>query len=203
MSDTAYAPAGNKRAAKKVDGAVPVTHMKAPPQVEPQPFVTPQQDDPIGRRIEEMRALRRDRNSQDVSGFSQKLSVPEDLKDKRLVYRWVNDASTRHYEMQQKGWIYAESMDIAKDARNSGTGTRIERIANERTVRGAPQKTFLMVKPREFYEEDKAAEAAQIKAAEQSIVGKAGDQRQVRNEQGVAESGMYIPAGGMTIKHGN
>lgn len=207
MSDAAYAPAGAKRKAGTPIKGETVTTLERPatkpaPQPEP-PYQTPEVADPIGKRIEEMRVLRKQRNSQDVSGFTQKLSVPEDLKDKRLVYRWVNDASTRHHEMQQKGWIYAENMDIAKDARNSGTGTRIERIANERTVRGAPQKTFLMVKPREFYEEDKAAEAAKIKAHEQAINGRAGDQRNVRNEQGAVEPGMYIPAGGMTIKHGN
>lgn len=197
MSDAAYAPAGNKRKAPASPKADVMTMERPAPQVEAP------NDDPIGKRIEEMRALRKQRNSQDVSGFSQKLSVPEDLKDKRLVYRWVNDTSTRHHEMQQKGWIYAESMDIAKDARNSGSGTRIERIANERSARGTPQKTFLMVKPREFYDEDKAAEAAKIKAHEQAINGMAGEQRNVRNEQGAAEPGMYIPAGGMTIKHGN
>jgi hypothetical protein len=195
MTETAYAPAGAKRkaAAPKAD----VMTMERPPQVEAP------NDDPIGKRIEEMRAFRKQRNTQDVSGFTQRLSVPENLKDKRLVYRWVNDTSTRLHDMAQKGWIHAESMDIAQDARNSGTGTRIERIANERTARGTPQKTFLMVKPREFYEEDKAAEVAKIKAHEQAINGRAGDQRNVRNEQGAAESGMYIPAGGMTIKHGN
>lgn len=195
MSDTAYAPAGNKRkAAPKAD----VMTMERPaPQMEAP------NDDPIGRRIEEMRARRKERGTVDVSGFSQKLSVPADLKDGRLEYRWVNDTSTRHHEMKQRGWEYAESMEIAQDGRNSGVGTRIERIANERSAKGTPQKTFLMVKPKEFYQEDKAAEAARIKAHEQAMQGKAGDQRQVQNEQGAAESGMYIPAGGMTIKHGN
>lgn len=206
MSDVAYAPAGAKRKAKAVtpiEGET-ITSLQRPPakpKPEPsQPYVTPEADDPIGKRIEEMRALRKQRNSQDVSGFSQKLSVPEDMKDKRLMYRWVNDTSTRHHEMQQKGWIYADSDVIAKDARNSGAGTRIERIANERTTRGTPQKTFLMVKPREFYEEDKAAEQANIKAHEQAINGKAGDQRSAQREGGGVEPGMYIPSGGMTIE---
>lgn len=197
MSDTGYAPAGNKRKAVAAPKSDVATIERPEPQVEAQ------QDDPIGRRIEEMRAQRKERGHIDVSGFSQKLSVPEDMKDKRLVYRWVNDTSTRHHEMKQRGWDYADNAGIARDGRNSGVGTRIERIANERTTRGTPQKTFLMVKPREFYEEDKAAEASRIKAHEQAIQGRAGDQRQVQNEQGVAETGMYIPAGGMTIKHGN
>lgn len=202
MSDTAYAPAGNKRksAAPKREDYDEVAGAKV---LQATPVVV-EHDDPIGKRIEEMRALRKNRTSQDVSGFSQKLSVPAELKDDRLEYRWVNDTSTRHHEMRQRGWDYAESADIARDGRNSGMGTRIERIANERTTRGTPQKTFLMVKPKEFYEEDKKAEAARIKEYEQAIQGRAGDQRQVvANNQGVVENGMYIPAGGMTIKHGN
>jgi hypothetical protein len=207
MSDTAYAPSGAKRATSKagipVEGEKLRTLERPAPKAKPAPepaYSTPEVEDPIGKRIEEMRAQRKSRNSQDVSGFTQKLSVPENLKDPRLVYRWVNDTSTRHHEMQQKGWAYAESMDIAKDARNSGTGSRIERIANERTTRGTPQKTFLMVKPREFYEEDKASEAAKIKAHEKSMNGKAGEQRIAQREGGGVEPGMYIPSGGMTIE---
>ena len=207
MSDTAYAPAGAKKrkAGIPIEGETVTTLERPAPKPVPQPdpaYQTPQVEDPIGKRIEEMRAQRRERRPQDVSGFSQKLSVPEDLKDHRLVYRWVNDTSTRHYDMAQKGWIYADNEVVASDARNSGVGTRIERIANERTT-PKPQKTFLMVKPREFYEEDKAAEASRIKAHEKAIQGAAGTTREVRNEQGVSEPGMYIPAGGMTIKHGN
>lgn len=206
MSDTAYAPAGAKKRKTvgiEVQGETITSLQRPPPKPVPAPepaYQTPDmvdEDDEIGRRISEQRVLRKQRKPQDISGFSQKLSVPDDMKDPRLVYRWVNDTSTRHHDMLNKGWIYADNAIVAKDERNSGTGTRIERIANERTT-PKPQKTFLMVKPREFYEEDKAAEQAKIKAHEQAI------QRAdaVRNQQGGSEPGMYIPSGGMKIEHG-
>lgn len=203
MSDTAYAPAGAKKRKTvgiEVQGETITSLQRPQPKPVPAPepaYQTPPVEDEIGKRIEEMRALRRERKPQDISGFSQKLSVPQDLKDPRLEYRWVNDTDMRHHDMQKKGWIYADNAIVAKDERNSGTGSRIERIANERTT-PKPQKTFLMVKPREFYEEDKKAELAQIKAHEQAI------QRAdaVRNQQGGSEPGMYIPSGGMKIEHG-
>ena len=73
---------------------------------------------------------------------------------------------------------------------------RIERISDERTTT-KPQKTFLMRKPREFYEEDKGKEQARIKAHEQAI-----QRGEVRNAEGQSEPGMYVPAGGMKIDHG-
>jgi phage/plasmid primase-like uncharacterized protein len=54
-----------------------------------------------------------------------------------------------------------------------------------------------MRKPREFYEEDKAREAAKLKEQEQAIV-----RGQSRNAEGKSEPGMYIPEGGMKIEHG-
>lgn len=193
MSDTSYAPAGNKRAAVR---KAPATAMEAPTQPMQEPEVHESVVDPIGKRIEEMRALRKERKPTDIGGYNQKLSVPANLKDPRLEYRWVNDKSARHYEMKQKGWDYATNDILAKDERNSGTGTRIERISDERTTQ-KPEKTFLMVKPKEFYDEDKAAEAAKIKANESAI-----QRGEVRNEQGGSEPGTYIPAGGMKIEHG-
>ena len=161
-----------------------------------EPYRTPAGDDPGARRIEEIRAKRRERGTVDVSGLRQNLSIPEEYKDPRFVYRWVLDKSTRHYEMKARDWEYADSEEVAQDERNSGTGTRIERIGNERTV-PKPEKVFLMRKPREFYEEDKASEQENIRQNEEGI-----RRGLVKNEQGQAEQGMYIPSSGMKIDRG-
>ena len=159
------------------------------------PYRTPEGDDPGARRIEEIRARRRERGSVDVSGLRQRLSVPESYKDPRFVYRWVLDTSTRHHEMISRDWDYVDSEDIARDERNSGTGTRIERIGNERGL-PKPEKVFLMRKPREFYEEDKAKEAEQIRMNEEGI-----RRGETRNEAGHVEPGIYTPSSGMKIDH--
>ena len=206
MTET-YTPAGAapKRSPRKVSIGTPIVGEK-PPQAAlppkpvaataPMPAIEAPGDDPVAKRIEEIRERRKERRSVDVSGLNQKLSVPDTLKDPRFQYRWVKDTQTRLYEMQQKDYEFVDDKRIAQDERNSGVGSRIERISDERTTT-KPQKTFLMRKPREFYEEDKGKEQARIKAHEQAI-----QRGEVRNAEGQSEPGMYVPAGGMKIDHG-
>lgn len=162
-------------------------------------YRTPESDpnDPVAKRIAEMRERRRERKSQDVSGLSFRLDVPEEHRDPRFVYRWVSDTETRHYRMLQRDWEYVENGELAADPRNSGVGSsKVERIVDERTV-NKPQKAFLMRKPREFYEEDKLKEQERIAQNEEGI------RRGVaRNEQGGQEPGMYVPSSGMSINRG-
>ena len=194
MTDT-YNPAGNgKQRKSKAASAPAIEPVVAPAAMPAAPAVD--DGDPVARRIEELRARRKERASVDVSGLNQKLSVPEAMKDPRFTYRWVKDVNTRHYEMKRKDWEYVEDANIAQDERNSGIGTRIERVGDERTT-PKPVKTFLMRKPKEFYEEDKAIQQKSLKAQEQAIV-----RGEARNEQGQSEPGMYVPAGGMKIESG-
>lgn len=204
-TDNGFAPAGRARASKKQPQqeqtqAAPnepllttavVQESAGKPDVVPR--AAAQEQDPGARRIEELRARRKERGSINASGLNQKLSVPESMKDPRFEYRWVNDTNVRHHEMKQRDWDYVDDGAIAQDERNSGTGTRIERIADERTT-PAVRKTFLMRKPKEFYEEDKAADVARIKKREQAIV-----RGEARNAEGQSEPGMYVPSGGMKI----
>jgi len=185
MSANEFNPTGTKRSPRKEQMSAPVTAAET------------NVDDPVGRRIEEERAKRKQRGKLDNSTLNFKLSVPNELKDPRLTYRWVNDSAMRHHMMKQKGWDYADNAEIASDGRNSGVGTRIERIANERTT-PTVEKAFLMCKPKEFYEEDKAIEQEQIKKNETQ----AKRAENVRNSEGQPAAGMYVPAGGMKIEHG-
>ena len=194
-----FSPAGTKRTPRKEQMQsvnVPVAE-KSNLQIGDPIVQMKTDDDPIGRRIEEERAKRKQRGKVDMTALSLKLSVPEEFKDPRLVYRWANDSSMRHHFLKQKGWDYADNAAIAGDERNSGLGTRIERIANERTT-PTVEKTFLMCKPKEFYEEDKAIEQDKIKANESQMKRA----ESVRNSEGQAASGMYVPEGGMKIEHG-
>lgn len=188
MSKTeAYAPADARRATRKTEATVTLQE-----HVE-QNIVTAPTEDIVGKRIEEQRRARKERGHVDQSEMSLKLSVPEVLKDNRLTYRWVNDKATRIYQMQQKDWQVADDAAIAADSRNSGIGTRVERVVNERTT-PTVEKGFLMWKPKEFYQEDKAAEQKQI---DERVAGlNRGD---TRDPQGLSGPESYIPAGGMKI----
>jgi len=207
MTNNIYDPAGKPRIRKAAAG-IPVpgepetrSLQKPAPKAKPkapEPYVTPESDsaDPGAKRIEEIRARRRERGSVDVSGFNQKLSVPEENKDPRFAYRWALDSANRMHDLRAKDWEIAPAETTAGDLRDMGTGTVIERMGNVKTV-PKPERHVLVRKPREFYEEDKAREQAKIKEHEKAIV-----RGQTRNAEGQSEPGMYIPAGGMKIEHG-
>lgn len=207
MTDT-FDPAGRPRIRKAVGTTVPgepetrSLQKPAPKAKPPAPaaYVTPESPtgelDEASKRIEEIRARRRERGNVDVSGFNQKLSVPEERKDPRFEYRWALDSANRMHDLRAKDWDIAPPETTAGDLRDMGTGTVIERMGNVKTV-AKPEKHILMRKPREFYREDKAREAAKLKEQEQAIV-----RGQARNAEGQSEPGMYVPAGGMKIEHG-
>lgn len=202
MTDT-YNPAG-KGTGIPVPGEPKTRSLQKPAPkakpVAPAAYVTPPSPegemDEASKRIEEIRARRRERGNVDVSGFNQKLSVPEERKDPRFVYRWALDSANRMHDLRAKDWDVAPPETTAGDLRDMGTGTVIERMGNVKTV-PKPERHVLVRKPREFYEEDKAREAAKLKEQEQAIV-----RGQTRNAEGQSEPGMYIPAGGMKIEHG-
>jgi hypothetical protein len=207
MTDT-FDPAGRPRIRKVAGTTIPgepetrslqkpaPKAMAAPPA----PYVTPEPPagelDEASKRIEEIRARRRERGTVDVSGLNQKLSIPENRKDPRFTYRWVIDSANRVHDLRARDWDTAPADTTAGDMRDMGTGTVIERMGNVKTV-PKPERHILMRKPREFYEEDKAREAAKLKEQEQAIV-----RGQARNAEGKSEPGMYIPEGGMKIEHG-
>ena len=149
------------------------------------------------RRIEEIRARRKERGSVDVSELNQKLSVPEDQKDPRFTYRMVLDTGNRIHDLKAKDWDVAPGATASGDPRNVGVGTVIERMGNTRTV-PKPERHVLMRKPKEFYEEDHARKAAKIKKDEEAIVRTGA----VGGAEGLSGPGSYIPAGGMKIEHG-
>ena len=187
MSQDGYAPTGAKRTTRKA-----VETKSDETGVTTAPAVTTR-DDVVGKRIEQMRAERKARGHVDQSELNYKLSVPEVLKDKRLTYRWVNDREMRVYQMEQKGWQVADNATFA-DPRNSGLGAAVERIANERTTPKV-EKCFLMWKPKEFFEEDKAREQKDI---DDRVAGLR--RGETRDPNGLSGPESYIPAGGISIK---
>lgn len=158
-----------------------------------------EEEDDGGKRIEELRAKRRQRGAVNAAEANLKLSIPEEEKDPRFEYRWAVDTAgtgTRIHQLRSKDWEVVPARDADKDPRNIGLGTTVERFANTKTVQ-KPDKHILMRKPKEFYAEDKGREQAKIKADEDAL--RKGD---VKNPQGLSGPGSYIPAGGMKIEQG-
>lgn len=145
-------------------------------------------------RIKEERAQRRRRTGlRDDSRLA--LSVPETAKDKDFEYRWVNDDGRRVQALNESDdWDFVTSADIKADERNVKEGAeRISRVVG-RTEQGAGMRAYLMRKPKDYYQEDKAAEQAAI------------DETEAAMRQGVAPGSgaltgphAYVPAGGIRI----
>ena len=148
------------------------------------------------RRIDEIRARRQERKSMDVGGFEQKLSVPASRKDPLWTYRWVNDSAMRVHSLKEQDWEFADDEVVASDGRNSGVGTRIERIVNERTTPN-PERAYLMRKPKEFYDEDQARKQTFVNEVEEGM-----KRGKTQDPQGLAGPEAYVPQGGISIKHG-
>ena len=194
MNDT-YNPNGNKKSRKQVaDEATPL----AAARIEEPPAAA--RADPGAKRIEEIRARRKERGPMDISGFTQKLSVSEERKDKRYVYRWALDAANRIHDLKAKDWDPAPLETTAGDQRDMNIGTVIERIGNVRTV-PSPERHVLMRKPKEFYEEDKSKEQTKIKQDEKALTH--GIVRARDGQEGLSGPDAYIPQGtGISIEHG-
>lgn len=190
-----YAPAGKRRTKATKAEANEMTKATKAESVE-RPEQEQDGSDPVSRRIAEERERRRGRSSQDQGGFNQKLSVPVELKDPRATYRWVTDRATRLMEMATKGWQPVSNEMIAKSGCNTGVGSVTQRVVNERTTNTA-ENGILMWKPKEFYQEDKAAEQDRIRELEQAM-----ERGDTRDPKGLSGAHAYVPEGGIRIKHG-
>lgn len=144
-------------------------------------------------RIEEIRKRRQERGT--LSNDPRlKLSVPQDRLDPNWEYRWVLDREMRVGSLRDQDWELVDMDRTGHDDRDTSMGNRVERIANDRTV-SKPEKVFLMRKPREFFNEDKARRIDRLRDQEKQMShGKV--------EGGLADHA-YIPSGGMSIKTGS
>lgn len=180
---TTYNPAGSDRPRRD-----------ARPEVKAEPAV-------LSPRISEERANRR-RRIDDGPGRSRKLHVPDSVKEPGYVYRWVNDEPGRvHAKTVEDDWDFVDSKPITSGSaegadKNSGLGTRIERIVGQ-TDGGQPLKAFLMRKPVEFHDADKMREQRDI---DERVAG-------IKRGQAPTQAGdngkyAYVPTGGIKLDEG-
>lgn len=129
----------------------PAPVAKAAPAVE---------DDGYSKRIEQIRAKRRERGTQNVAGY--KLRVDTSKLDPRFEHRWVNEENCqlRQAEATFGGdWEFMPNTDgLMDDGRNVEQGAKIARICD----RGTGKRTVLMRKPKELYADDQKIKSEKI-----------------------------------------
>lgn len=106
------------------------------------------------KRIAELEERRKKRTMS--AGPNYRLGIPEHLKDPNLEYRWSNDDAKGNIYSRTNvdTWDFVTNDEIALDDRNSGAGTRIERVVGA-DKEGKPQKAFLLCKPKKWVREDR------------------------------------------------
>jgi hypothetical protein len=130
-------------------------------------------------RNEQIKAERRRRNTDSLSGKRRRLAVNEAGLDRaNFEYRWVNDEGTRLYQLtQQDDWEVG-----AEVATPIGIGPE-----------GA-SRAVLLRKPKAFYDADEQMKQRQIDETEAAIKGGA--------TPGAAVENRYTPkSGGIEIVH--
>ena len=151
---------------------------------------------PVRSRQKEEKPRRRRRN--DVGGLSDtNLGVPEHAKDPNYEYRWINDTGSRrlHNKTVHDDWDVVTYDQTGQEMapQDVGGGTQIARVAGTHEG-GGPMRTYLCRKPKEFYEEDKAAEQARIDELEATI--KKGP---TEDANALESSHAYLPMGANQI----
>lgn len=148
-------------------------------------------------RAAQVQGERRRRKDMSVNAHL-RFSIPDHLRDdKAYRYHWLVDRPGRiEQKTKHDDWDFVEEPEIAADGRQTGAGTRIERHAGVDQF-GNPQRAYLVRKKREYDEEDKATQQAQLDKRMAAI-----KRGKTPGETGTAihEDGSYVPQGGIVIQ---
>lgn len=148
------------------------------------------EDDGYSKRIEQIRAQRRARGTENTAGYKLKLDTSK--LDPRFEYRWVNEENVqiRQAEATFGGdWEFLPNKDGSfDDGRNVEQGAKIARICD----RGNGKRTILMRKPKELYEDDQKVKSERVKNL-QSQMQKRGAQTVPKLSGDEDDSQIYTP----------
>lgn len=135
------------------------------------------------KRADEVKAQRRRRqDTGELAGL--KLHVPASMKDPNYEYRWINDDGRRiHAKTVNDDWDVVKSEEIEGD----GPGAPVERRVGKMEG-GAPLKSILCRKPKEYYQADKMKEQRAVAEREAAI-----KQGAVPAAEGLRGPTTYIP----------
>jgi hypothetical protein len=108
------------------------------------------------------KARRRRRDSIYFDGADFNLMVPDEERDPRYVYRWINDDKYRLSKMtKQDDWDICEVSEFSSDFKNTDGGSQVSRIVG-RDANGGPMRAFLCRKLKEYDEADRAKEIRRV-----------------------------------------
>lgn len=136
---------------------------------------------------------RRRRRSDLGLGRLAKLDVPAHAKDPNYVYRWINDTPGRVKQLTEQDDYDIVTSDMLGERSDSdrGSGQNVERDA------GGGMRAILVRKPREYYEQDKAAEQKLVDEIDDAL-----RRGQTQSPEGLSGPHSYVPEGGININDG-
>lgn len=174
------------------------TGTKAKPMTKQAATVT--EPEAPAKRAEETRAKRRRRADTSYEG-AHRLSVNHELLDhNKFAYRFVNDVGDRILDKTVRDdWDKVPDPDAKDDS--DGLGAPIRKVVG-RNVDGSPLHSYLLRKPKEYFDED--AKKKTLRRDELDAAIKRG-QHTAPPAQGADQSNTYTPSGGISIaaKTGN
>lgn len=134
-------------------------------------------------RTEQTQRRRRRRESIGVDR-NLKLHVPDEFKDRNFEYRWVNDRPGRVQQLHGEDWDVVET--ASGDVESAALGTQLSRVADK----FSGERTVLMRKPKEFFEEDRKEKEKVLDRVEEALRSGAAP-----SPQGLSGPEAYVPGG--------
>lgn len=153
------------------------------------------QEPVTAKRAEEQRAKRRRRADTSYEG-AHRLSVNHELLDhNKFAYRFVNDIGDRIVDKTVRDdWDKVLDPDVKEDT--DGLGAPIRKVVG-RNVDGSPLYSYLLKKPKEFFDED--AKKKSLRRDELDATIKRG-QHVGPAVQGADTTNSYTPDGGISVQ---
>jgi len=142
-------------------------------------------------RQEAVKKVRRRRDDLGIER-NQRLNVPESWKDPKFHYHWINETPGRIMnKTEQDDYDIVTEEEIRGEKLGDGEGTQVKRAVGT-GADGQWQYAYLCRKPKEYYEEDKKKEQAEIELKMKSI--------QKGNPEGMdKEDHAYTPRGHQNV----
>lgn len=142
-------------------------------------------NEPKSRAAEVKQERRRRADTGENAGL--KLHVPEGMKEKGYVYRWINDKASGRIQNMTVG----DDWDIVKTPAINGDGDGTPVTRNVGTgEHGQPMRAYLCRKPEQFYQEDQAAKQRPIIEQEEAM-----RRGPLPNSSGLSTTEAYVPSG--------
>lgn len=135
-------------------------------------------------RADAIQGERRRRNTDALSGKRNRMGVDmSKLDTKNFEHRWINDSGSRVHDLTvNDDWDIVPDRDGGIKADNAAMGAQTAITAGTGS-NGAPVRAVLVRKPKQLYNDDKAALQRRIDEQEAGITSGAGEERYIPNGQ--------------------